>query len=91
MSGNDSRAPLVEVQDLRKLFKLNGGARLHAVDGINLRIYPQETVGVVGESGCGKSTLGRSIIRLIEPTSGRILYQGRDIMELSGRKLRDLR
>jgi oligopeptide/dipeptide ABC transporter ATP-binding protein len=91
MSATDSRTPLVEVVDLRKLFKLNGGAKLHAVDGINIKIYPQETIGVVGESGCGKSTLGRSIIRLIEPTSGQVLYNGRNIMKLWGRKMRELR
>lgn len=88
---NDSRTPLIETVELRKLFKLNGGAKLHAVDGINLKIYAGETVGVVGESGCGKSTLGRSILRLIEPTSGKILYNGQNIMEYSSGKMRDLR
>jgi oligopeptide/dipeptide ABC transporter ATP-binding protein len=91
MSITDIRTPLVEVVNLKKHFKLRGGGKLHAVDGINLKIYPQETVGVVGESGCGKSTLGRSIIRLIEPTSGQILYNGRNLMELGGRKMRELR
>jgi oligopeptide/dipeptide ABC transporter ATP-binding protein len=91
MSTLDTRTPLIEISNLRKLFKLRGGARLHAVDGINLKIYPKETVGVVGESGCGKSTLGRSVIRLIEPTSGEILYNGRNIMKLGGGKLRELR
>jgi oligopeptide/dipeptide ABC transporter ATP-binding protein len=91
MSALDTRTPLVEVIDLRKHFKLKGGAKLHAVDGINLRVYPKETVGVVGESGCGKSTLGRTIIRLIEPTSGKVLYNGNDILKLSGRKMRELR
>ncbi|MGB4438016.1 MAG: oligopeptide/dipeptide ABC transporter ATP-binding protein [Sedimentibacter sp.] len=88
---NDSRTPLIETVELRKLFKLNGGAKLHAVDGINLKIYAGKTVGVVGESGCGKSTLGRSILRLIEPTSGKILYNGQNIMEYSSGKMRDLR
>jgi len=88
---NDIRTPLIETVELRKLFKLNGGAKLHAVDGINLKIYAGETVGVVGESGCGKSTLGRSILRLIEPTSGKILYNGQNIMEYSSGKMRDLR
>ena len=60
----NNKAPLIEIIELKKLFKLNGGAKLHAVDGINLKIYPGETVGVVGESGCGKSTLGRAILRL---------------------------
>jgi oligopeptide/dipeptide ABC transporter ATP-binding protein len=91
MSAIDTRTPLVEVADLRKLFKLHGGARLHAVDGVSLKIYPKETVGVVGESGCGKSTLGRCLIRLIEPSSGQILYNGQNIMKLGGRKLRELR
>jgi oligopeptide/dipeptide ABC transporter ATP-binding protein len=61
------------------------------VDGIDLKIYPRETVGVVGESGCGKSTLGRSVLRLIEPTSGSILYNGRDIMGYGARRMRELR
>lgn len=91
MSAIDTRTPLIEINNLKKHFKLTGGAKLHAVDGINLKIYPQETVGVVGESGCGKSTLGRSVIRLIEPTSGEILYNGRNIMKLGGRKMRELR
>ncbi|HWR62452.1 MAG TPA: oligopeptide/dipeptide ABC transporter ATP-binding protein [Clostridia bacterium] len=88
---DNNRTPLIEIIDLKKLFKLNGGARLHAVDGVNLRIYPGETVGVVGESGCGKSTLGRSILRLIEPTSGQILYNGKDIMKFRPGKVRELR
>lgn len=87
----DTRTPLIEIKDLRKLFRLKGGARLHAVDGINLKIYPQETVGVVGESGCGKSTLGRSVLRLIEPTSGSIEYNGNDIMKYGHGKMRALR
>ncbi|HWR11318.1 MAG TPA: oligopeptide/dipeptide ABC transporter ATP-binding protein [Rectinemataceae bacterium] len=88
---NDNRVPLIEIKDLRKLFKLKGGDLLHAVDGINLKIYPRETVGVVGESGCGKSTLGRSILRLIDPTSGAVFYNGRNILDLSPRKMREMR
>lgn len=88
---SNERTPLIEIVDLKKLFKLNGGAKLHAVDGINLKIYKGETVGVVGESGCGKSTLGRTILRLIEPTSGQILYNGNDITNLGTRKMRELR
>ncbi len=64
---------------------------LHAVDGINIKIYPGETLGVVGESGCGKSTLGRTILRLIEPTSGKVLYNGEDIVKKSAGKMRGLR
>ncbi len=88
---NNNRTPLIETIELKKLFKLNGGAKLHAVDGINLKIYSGETVGVVGESGCGKSTLGRTILRLIEPTSGKILYNGQNITELRAGKMRELR
>ncbi|NLK64519.1 MAG: ATP-binding cassette domain-containing protein [Tissierellia bacterium] len=88
---NNKVTPLIETVELKKLFKLNGGARLHAVDGINLKIYPGETVGVVGESGCGKSTLGRTILRLIEPTSGQIYYNGKEITKIKARKLRELR
>lgn len=87
----DKKTPLIETIDLKKLFKLNGGALLHAVDGINVKIYPGETLGVVGESGCGKSTLGRTILRLIEPTSGKVLYNGEDIVNLKPNKMRALR
>ena len=87
----DNRTPLIEINELTKLFKLNGGAKLHAVDGVNLKVYKGETVGVVGESGCGKSTLGRCILRLIEPTSGEILYNGQNITKLKSGKMRELR
>ncbi len=87
----DKRIPLIELVELKKLFKLQGGAKLHAVDGVNLKIYKGETVGVVGESGCGKSTLGRSILRLIEPTSGEILYNGQNLMTIKPHKMRELR
>ena len=88
---DSTRTPLIETVNLKKLFKLNGGALLHAVDGINMKIYSGETIGVVGESGCGKSTLGRTILRLIEPTSGQILYNGTDITKLKASKMRELR
>ena len=82
--------PLLEVKDLKKIFKVSKGA-LHAVDGVNLKIYPGKTIGVVGESGCGKSTLGRSILRLIEPTSGQLLFEGQDYSMLSKGKMREMR
>ena len=82
---------LLQLRDLKTYFRLNGGAMLHAVDGINLDVYRGETVGVVGESGCGKSTLGRTILRLIEPTSGQIIYKGQDVTKISQRKFRPLR
>ena len=87
----DNATPLIQLKDLKTYFKLNGGATLHAVDGINLDIQEGETIGVVGESGCGKSTLGRSILRLVEPTSGQIIYKGQDVTKISQRKFRPLR
>ena len=88
---NKNRAPLLETIDLKKYFKLKGGAKLHAVDGIDLKVFQGETLGVVGESGCGKSTLGRTILRLIEPTDGRIIYDGQDITKFRGRKMHEIR
>ncbi|HIU43949.1 MAG TPA: ATP-binding cassette domain-containing protein [Candidatus Ventrousia excrementavium] len=75
--------PLIETRDLKKYFKVKKGM-LHAVDGIDMKIMPGETFGVVGESGCGKSTLGRTLIRLYEPTGGEILYNGQDLAGLRG-------
>ncbi len=86
-----ARTPLIETRDLKKYFKVNGGRMLHAVDSINLKLYSGETLGVVGESGCGKSTLGRTLLKLIEPTGGQILYDGQDITKLNTRKMRPLR
>ena len=89
--------PLLEVQNLRVHFPVKGSAlsgtslTVKAVDGVSLTIAAGEAVGLVGESGCGKSTLGRSILRLLEPTSGRILFDGQDITALGARALRPLR
>ena len=81
---------LLEVKDLKKYFKSPRG-NVHAVDGVNFTIERGKTLGVVGESGCGKSTLGRCILRLIEPTSGEVLFEGRDVCALSKRELKELR
>jgi peptide/nickel transport system ATP-binding protein/oligopeptide transport system ATP-binding protein len=89
--------PLVELRDLRKIFPIRGGilqrtvAEVVAVDGVNLSVRKGETLGLVGESGCGKTTVGRLILRLIEPTSGQILYDGTDIATLKGGALRPYR
>jgi oligopeptide transport system ATP-binding protein len=85
---------LLEVQDLKVHFPVPRGvigrARefVKAVDDVGFVIEPGETLGLVGESGCGKTTLGRAIVRLLEPTAGKILFEGEDLAELSGRELR---
>lgn len=87
----EERIPLIETVDLKKFFKVGDKSFLHAVDGINMKVYTGETIGVVGESGCGKSTLGRTILRLIEPTSGQILYNGDDIAKYTARQMKKMR
>ncbi|MFD0957848.1 ABC transporter ATP-binding protein [Paenibacillus chungangensis] len=84
-------SPLVEVKDLRKFFNLGSNKVLQAVNDISFSIGRGETVGVVGESGCGKSTAGRTILRLYEPTSGSVTFDGKDIYKLRGSSLKDLR
>lgn len=85
--------PLLRVRDVAMTFpgRRRGTAPVRAVDGISFDVAPGETLGLVGESGCGKSTTGRMIVRLLEPTSGSITYDGRDISHLSQRELKPLR
>lgn len=80
----------IEVEGLKKYFDTPGGM-LHAVDGVSFSIEKGKTLGVVGESGCGKSTLGRVILHLLEPTSGTIRLDGRDITAPSKKELKSLR
>ena len=88
---------LLEVKNLVKRFPIKGGlwgkeiGAVNAVNDVSFSIKKGETLGLVGESGCGKTTLGRSILRLIEPTSGQIIFNGKDIMKSSQQELRDLR
>ena len=91
MANNIERVPLLETVDLQKYFKVGKNSYLHAVDGINLKLFPGQTLGVVGESGCGKSTLGRTILKLIEPTGGKIIYDGKDITDYKLRQMHPLR
>lgn len=81
---------LLEVNDLKKYFKTPKGT-LHAVDGISFSLDAGKTLGVVGESGCGKSTLGRVILHLLEPTGGKIIFDGKDITTLNRKELKESR
>lgn len=83
--------PLVELEDLKKYFDISKKDKLHAVDGITLKINEGETLGVVGESGCGKSTLGRTVLKLHEPTSGKIIFDGKDITDYKNKQIHEIR
>jgi peptide/nickel transport system ATP-binding protein len=88
---------ILEVKDLKKHYPIRTGMFgrntefVKAVDGITFEVYPGETIGLVGESGCGKTTLGKLLIRLLDPTSGKIIFNGRDIASLTHKELRELR
>ncbi|MFF2433922.1 dipeptide ABC transporter ATP-binding protein [Streptomyces sp. NPDC058107] len=88
--GAQAGEPLLEAIDLRREFG-RGGSRITAVDGVSLTVHPGETLGIVGESGSGKTTLGRMLVRLLDPTAGRLHYRGTEIGSLSDKALRPYR
>ena len=95
--GRDPGHPLLRVEGLVKHFPVRAGilqrqvGAVQAVDGVHFDLHKRETLGLVGESGCGKSTLARLILRLEEPTAGRVLFEGRDVYEMSRRELLEYR
>ncbi|MEO6883020.1 MAG: ABC transporter ATP-binding protein [Bacteroidia bacterium] len=92
-----AKEPILQIKNLKTYFPIKKGLfgkteeYVKAVDDVSFDVYPGETLGLVGESGCGKTTLGRTILRLIEPTEGQIIFKGQDITHLGSKELRDLR
>ncbi|MFL5942438.1 MAG: ABC transporter ATP-binding protein [Gaiellaceae bacterium] len=96
-ASESGETPLLQVKHVKKYFPIRRGllqrevARVHAVDDVTFAVAEGETLGLVGESGCGKSTLGRTLVRLLAPTDGDVIFEGTDISHLGTRKLRPLR
>jgi len=89
--------PIIEAKDLTTRFDIKSGmfgkvtGRVHAVEGVNFHVNPKETLSLVGESGCGKSTTGRSLLKLVEPTRGKVIFEGKDITDFSATQMRAIR
>ena len=92
-----SQEPILKVENLKTWYPLRKGVfgrtydYVKSVDDVSFDVYPGETLGLVGESGCGKTTLGRSILRLVEPTSGSVIFEGKDVSKMSDKDLREYR
>lgn len=92
-----SQEPILKVENLKTWYPLRKGVfgrtydYVKSVDDVSFDVYPGETLGLVGESGCGKTTLGRSILRLVEPTSGNVVFEGKDVSKMSDKDLREYR
>lgn len=92
-----AQEPILEVKNLKTYFPISKGVfgrakeYVKAVNDVSFKVYPGETLGLVGESGCGKTTLGRTILKLVEPTEGRIIFEGKDITDLSVKEMREYR
>lgn len=92
-----AKEPILQIKNLKTYFPINKGFfgkakdYVKAVDDVSFDVYPGETLGLVGESGCGKTTLGRTVLRLIEPTGGEVIFKGKNIANYSGKDLREIR
>ncbi|TGV18466.1 dipeptide ABC transporter ATP-binding protein, partial [Mesorhizobium sp. M00.F.Ca.ET.186.01.1.1] len=97
MTADQTKKPLLEVQNLKQHFPIKGGIlgrtvnHVKAVDDVSFTIFEGETLSIVGESGCGKSTTGRAILRLDEPTSGSVFFEGKDLLAMSKSQMRSMR
>ncbi len=97
MSDNSSNSDLIQVKSLKKYFPVRAGvmqrvvANVQAVDDVSFTIKKGETLGMVGESGCGKTTVGRTMLRLIEPTGGSVIYNGKDIFKFKSNEMKPVR
>ncbi len=92
-----AQEPVLQIKNLKTYFPINKGIfgkakdYVKAVDNVSFDVYPGETLGLVGESGCGKTTLGRTILKLVEPTSGQIIFEGHDLTHLGSKEMREYR
>ncbi|MDQ3046847.1 MAG: ABC transporter ATP-binding protein [Bacteroidota bacterium] len=92
-----AKQPVLQIKNLKTYFPIKKGIFgkpkdfVRAVDDVSFDVYPGETLGLVGESGCGKTTLGRTVLRLIEPTSGQVIFEGKDITHVGAKELREMR